>query len=132
MLSVNNAQIPGLQDCYNPARKTKPNNMTNCWEAYYGPITRLQDSDNLNVPDYCSTQLRVLPHFRILKIWNNEIGENIKNMGIISFASAFKMQALCEYENFTCNKKNCYPCKGSSEASWNRTLQSSCKVHKGI
>ena len=58
----------------------------------------------------------MLPPYKIPKIWN-EIDENIKNLGIISFASAFKMQALNDYENFTCNKKNCYACK------WTRALQ---------
>ena len=114
--SVNNVQIPGLQDCYIPTRKTKQNYSKNCFEANYGPRTRLQDSDDLKVPDYYSNKLRMLPPYKIPKIWN-EIDENIKNLGIISFASAFKMQALNDYENFTCNKKNCYACK------WTRALQ---------
>ena len=92
-------QIEGLQDCFENAKKKKKER-----------VTRLQNSDNLKIPRMDSQWLRHLPAYKIPKIWNEKITDNIRDMGPILLDTVFKSQTLLNYADYTCDKTGCYSC----------------------
>ena len=101
---VANTQTDGLYDCFEKANKSRK-----------GRVTRLQNSDNLKVPRMDAEWLRHLPAYKIPMIWNEKVGENIRDFGPICLDTVFKEQTLLNYASFKCRKDNCYSCNSNDD-----------------
>ena len=96
---VADIQTEGLQDCFETSKKRKKER-----------VTRLQNSDNLIVPRMDAQWLRHLPAYKIPKIWNEKITDNIRDMGPIILDTVYKSQTLLNYADYRCDKNNCFSC----------------------
>ena len=97
--NIADTQIEGLQDCFEKANGKRK-----------GRVTRLQNSDNLKIPRIDAQWLRYLPAYKIPKIWNEKIPDNIRDMGPIMIDTAYKSQTLLNYADYKCEITNCYSC----------------------
>ena len=51
-----------------------------------------------------------MPSYQIAYEFNKEIPPNIKEMGMLTLAEAYKTQMFATYSSFKCKVKDCYSC----------------------
>ena len=64
----------------------------------------------LKVPFARTLQIQNLPTYQIPYLWNS-LPSHISMTSLDSFSKSFKKYKLDKYEEFTCNKENCFACE---------------------
>ena len=105
--SATGSQIDGLAECFIPTHASVREGR---FEPYLGPHTRVQSRNELVLPNFQKEEVRKMPSYQIAYEFNKEIPPNIKEMGLLTLAEAYKTQMFATYSSFKCKVKDCYSC----------------------